>query len=138
MATTVCSQCGKVSKAAGRHYCDECGAALSGSRLEVSVIPSGNIVGDGSDRAMTGVRWGATRGSLVAAVRPGRLIRHAASAVVLVVGAVVLLTALAHLLVAVAPFMVFVGLLYAGGVFRGRRHTRRARYTYRHHRRWAP
>jgi len=129
----VCPECGAPALAAAQRFCQHCGGAMAPPHPTVPA--TGNIVGDGSERAMSTLVW--QSGLEWVETHRGRLALYGAGAVVAVFAMAVALVALASLafaaLVTLGPFLfVAVLVLAANRNPRRRRHYRRHARHYQH------
>ncbi len=129
----VCPECGAPALAAEQRFCQHCGGAMAPSHPTVPA--TGNIVGDGSERALSTLVW--QSGLEWVETHKGQLALYGAGAGVAVVAAAVALVVLASLafaaMVVTTPFLLLaMFILAASRNPRRRRHYRRYDRHYRH------
>jgi len=134
MMNGICPECGAEALAAEQRFCQHCGGAMT---LPHPTVPAtGNIVDDGSERAMSTLVW--QSGLEWVETHRGHLALYGAGAVVAVFAAAVALVVLASLafaaLVTLGPFL-FVALLVLAAS-RNPRRRRHYRGHARHYRHW--
>ncbi len=131
----VCPECGAQALAAEQRFCQHCGGAMAPPHPTVPA--TGNIVGDGSERAMSTLVW--QSGLEWVEAHKGQLALYGAGAGVAVVAAAVALVVLAGLvfaaLVTTTPFLLLAMLILAAS--RNPRRRRHYRGSARHYRHWS-
>lgn len=130
-----CPHCGEEGIGAEMRFCPSCGAPLSSARPDTA----GNVVGDGSERALT-MFIGRSAMQWVSANK-GRLLVYGVgmtlAAIVLAVVIVTIVSVIVGVTVALAPFIILIAALSLASRRRGTRHWRRySREWTRHSRHW--